>query len=53
MILPWIIKKKARDLTGPRVRTWLIAKYKIVQSTPDTLTCVNITEEGQKNGRRK
>ena len=54
MILPWVMKKKkTRDLTGPRVRSWLIAKYKIVQSTPDTLTCVNITEERQKNGSRK
>ena len=53
MILPWIMKKKTRDLTGPRVRSWLISHKKTVESTPDVLVCVLIPEERQKNGRKQ
>ena len=53
MILPWIMKKKTRDPTGPRVRSWLISHKKTVESTPDVLVCVLIPEERKKNGRKQ
>jgi len=47
MILFWQ-KKKTRDITVPRVRTWIIAKFKVVESNPADLTCVIIKDK--KNG---
>lgn len=44
MILPWK-KKIPRDITVPRVRTWLIAKFKVVQSNPADLTCVFVKDK--------
>jgi len=44
MILPWK-KKISRDITVPRVRTWLIAKFKVVQSNPADLTCVFVKDK--------
>ena len=47
MIIPWLKKKKARDLTGPRVRTWLIMRDPKVSSNPAYLVSVNITKDKQ------
>jgi len=44
MILPWK-KKIPRDITVPRVRTWLIAKFKVAQSNPADLTCVFVKDK--------
>jgi len=45
MILPWLMKKKARDLSGPRVRTWLVMTNPPIQSNPTHLVCVNIKKD--------
>jgi len=46
MILPWPAKKKkARDLSGPRVRMWLMMRDPPVACNPATLVVINITKD--------
>lgn len=45
MILPWITKKKARDLSGPRVRVWLMMRDPPVACNPATLVVINIKKD--------
>jgi hypothetical protein len=45
MILPWLKKKKTRDLSGSRVRMWIILRAPTFACTPQHLVVVNLSKD--------